>query len=127
MNRNNKKVKYGATGIILGMLCVTFICLVEVFGPGSYTTTGSSIIYLDGTVTTKVQRPLLPLIAGVAFYSCFISFLFGITSVAKKEVLAVSLVALSFGFAPIFIYILGTTVVIVFYVGLLLLLAATSW
>lgn len=39
---------------------------VEVFGPESYTTSGSSILYADGTITTEITRPLLPRVATAA-------------------------------------------------------------
>ena len=117
------KFGFGATGVIIGTLCVTFIIFVVEYGPESYTATGSSIVYLDGTVSTEVTRPLLPQIARMAFYSCFISFLLGIASVVRKEVLVVSFMSLSLWFAPILLYTLGTTVVFAFYVGLLLLIA----
>ena len=125
MRRSNTIFGFGAIGIIIGALCVTFIYVAVEYGPDSHTTSGSSIIYLERSVVAEISRPFLPKITRVAFFTCFVSFLFGITSIVRKENKAVSLVALSFGFAPVLLYILGTTLVFGFYVGLMLLLAAT--
>ena len=99
------------------------IWAVEVYGPGSYTTTGSGSLYADGTVTMEVTRPLLPQITRAAFYTCFVSTLFGIVSIMRRESLSVSLGALAFGVAPILIYMLGIVFAFVLYNGLMVLIA----
>lgn len=122
MPRENTKFGFGATGVILGALCVVFIWAVEVYGPGSYTTAGSGILYTDGTVTMEVARPLLPGITRAAFYTCLVSTLFGIVSIVRREALSVSLGAIAFGIAPILMYTLGIIFSFVLYAGLVVLI-----
>lgn len=73
MRKRNTKFGFGATGVIFGALCVAFIWAIEVYGSGSYSTTGSGALYADGTAVMEVAPPLLPQIARVAFYTCMVS------------------------------------------------------
>ena len=123
LHRKNRKLRLGVLGIITGALCVTIMYAVEVYGPGSYTTSGSGSLYADGTITMEVSRPLLPQIAAAAFFTCFVSLLFGIASLVRKEARTFSLSAVAFGIAPVLIYTLGTVLTFSLYAWLVLLIA----
>ncbi|OFE13439.1 hypothetical protein PHACT_10060 [Pseudohongiella acticola] len=123
MHKRNAKFGFGATGVIFGALCVALIWAIEVYGPGSNTATGSGALYADGAVVMEVERPLLPLIARAAFYTCLVSTLFGTASIMRREALSVSLGAIAFGIAPILIYTQGIVFAFVLYNGLMVLIA----
>ena len=123
MRKKGSKFGIGATGVTLGALCIAFIFAIEVYGPGSYTTTGSGALYADGTIIREITRPLLPQIARAAFYACFICILFGIASFIRREAFFVSLGAVAFGIAPVLMYALGIIFTFSWYFGLALLIA----
>lgn len=112
------KLRYGTAGIALGTLCIGFLLATEAFGLRSNMTSGSTMIYADGTMNTV--RPLFPLLVQSAFFICFLSLLFGIVSLVRGESKFVSFGAIAFGVAPICYYFTGLVITFFMYFGLIL-------
>jgi len=123
MRRNADKYTFGTAGIIISFLCLVVLCGIELYGPGSYTSTGSGQLYADGTIVViQESLPVLPRIARAAFYLCFLSLPLGIMSYVRKEAIIVSAGAMVFGIAPILVYTVGVTTSLLLYSSVLVLI-----
>jgi hypothetical protein len=117
----NRPFGFGLAAILLAGLCLAILYLIEVYGPGSYTASGSASIKADGTITVIHQtRPLLPRIARTAFYVCLAVLPLSLISFFRKENTAVSMAALISGLIPVFVMTISTIVIATIFFGLAL-------
>jgi hypothetical protein len=119
---SNKKYWIGLSGILLGSVCLATIYLIEVYGPGYYSTSGSGSIRADGTIgdMTVTRSSELPRIAFAAFYLLLVSLLAALISFFRKEDPAAAFGALAFGLAPVLLMTIGPIIVTQIYFGILL-------
>jgi hypothetical protein len=93
--------------------------LIAVYGPGSYSSSGSGILKADGSFTIVAQtRPVLPQITMIAFYLCLAALPLGVISFFRKENTGVSLGALLSGLIPVFVMTAGIIVTAIVFFGL---------
>jgi hypothetical protein len=118
----NKSQWVGLSGILLGSVCLATLYLIEVYGPGYYSGSGSGSIYADGTMrnVTVTRSSELPRIALTAFYLLLVSLLAAIVSGLRKERRIVTFGALAFGVAPIVLLTVGVVLTTWVYFGILL-------
>ncbi len=119
---SNKSYRFGLAGILLGSICLAILYLIEVYGPGYYSGSGSGSIYADGTIRnmTVTRSSELPRVALTAFYLLLVSLLAAIVSGFRKERRIVTLGALAFGISPIFLLTVGVILTTWVYFGILL-------
>lgn len=109
----------GLAGIVIGAICLAVLFGVEVYGPDSYTTSGSGELRV-GESYSETNSPLLPQIARAAFYTFVVPLFLSAASFARREIEFVSWGALVIGLSPLLIYTAGivVTAVILFAIGL---------
>lgn len=114
-------------GLAIGLICLGTLCLIDVFGPDSYSSSGAGMLRADGTlVMTRSSQPLLPVIARSAFYAFLMPLILGTIAVFRKERIGPALGSFCLGLAPIPIYTLGILPTTALYAsGLVLTLYAT--
>lgn len=122
MNSNSIKppgFALGMTGIVIGAICLATLYGIEMYGPNSYTTSGSVGIG-DGEFYSETSTPLLPQIARVAFYMFIVPLILSAVSFTRRETKLVSWGALVVGLSPLLLYTIGiiTTAVVLFIIGL---------
>jgi hypothetical protein len=121
----NMRVTFSGTGIATGLLCITTLFLIDAYGPGSYSGSGSGCVMADGTITVVASsRPLLPVIAQAAFLGFVIPLLLGMVGAARKENLYFAAGSFCFGLAPVLIYTAGVPIASMLYLGVSLPLLA---
>ena len=104
---NKNSVTLGAAGIIIGLTCLLFLFVVEVFGPGSYSS-GGTYSNVGGVVTIETYRSsILPLLAQYAFFLTFSSLLFALASSVRNERKIARWGAIGVGVSPIILYVFG--------------------
>lgn len=123
---SNKSHRIGLAGILLGIVCLATLYLIEVYGPGYYSGSGSGSIYADGSVrnVTVTRSSPLPRVALTAFYLLFVSLLAAIVSGVRKEQPIVTWGALAFGLTPVLLMTVGVILTTWVYFGVLLPAAA---
>lgn len=104
-----EKFGFGLAGIILGLLGVTFFFVLELFGPRSYTASGSIALTI-GEPHMEVSNPLISQLARVTFYTLFLPVLLSLLSFSRGEYRVASWGALVFGLSPVFLYTLGSII-----------------
>jgi hypothetical protein len=105
-------------GLLTGVICLVVLYCIAVYGPSSYSASGSGTVNRDGTITYLVQnRPLLPMLARTAFYGFGIPLLLGIASLLRRESTLAGFGALAYGLAPVFIYTVGTVFTAMLYLA----------
>ncbi|MGV3591555.1 MAG: hypothetical protein ACO1PZ_07680 [Gammaproteobacteria bacterium] len=121
-------ITFGNVGLSIGLLCLAILGLIDVFGPDSYSSSGTGMLRADGTlVMTRSSQPLLPLIARSAFYAFVLPLVLGTIAVFRKEGTGPALGSFGLGLAPIPIYALGVLPATAFYAaGLVVTLYATK-
>ena len=111
MTENSVKkdsVMLGTIGISIGIACLLFIYGVEVFGPGTYSSGGTSHLNVGGVVTIETYRSsILPLLAQYSFFMIFSSLIFAIASGLRNERKIARWGAIGVGASPIVLYTLG--------------------
>lgn len=101
-------VTLGAIGISIGIACVLFIFAIEVFGPGTYSSGGTSELNVGGVVAIETYRSsILPLLARYSFYLIFSSLIFAFASSLRNEPRVARWGAIGVGVSPIILYISG--------------------
>ena len=115
-------ITFGNVGLSIGLVCLITLCLIDVFGPDSYSSSGAGMLRADGTlVMTRSSQPLLPLIARSAFYAFVLPLVLGTIAVFRKERTGQALGSFGLGLAPIPIYALGILPTTAFYAATLML------
>ena len=105
----NKKFSYSVLGIVIGLLCLATLYLIDIFGPGSYSSSGTVKLMADGTVDVITSTSsILPFIAKTAFFTLLIALILGAVGIFRKENIYFVLGSFCFGLAPILIYTTGT-------------------
>lgn len=105
------KIKYGwgLAGVSLGLIGVSIFFGVEIFGPSSYTFSGSGE-FRNGEFYMETSRPFIPQLGKFTFYALLLSIVLSIVSFGRKESKLASWGALAFGLSPLFLYTLGSIV-----------------
>lgn len=112
-------------GLLTGVLCLAVLFGIAVWGPSSYSASGSGMLYSDGTIAYVTHnRPLLPLLAQYAFYGFAIPLLLGIASLLRRESTLLGFGALAYGLAPLLVYTAGSIVTAMLYFGVTLSVVA---
>ena len=105
---NKGRYTFSAVGVVVGLLCIAILFCIDVFGPSSYSGSGSGRLMADGTVVVLTSnQPLLPLVARVAFFAFLVPLVCGVAGVFRKEHTLLVLASVALGLAPILIYTLG--------------------
>lgn len=104
----SKPFRFSGVGVAAGLLCVATLYLIEIYGPGSYSSSGSGVLMADGTVVVIASnQPMLPRIAQAAFFAFSIPLVLGVVAVFRKENIYWAVGSFCLGLAPILIYTVG--------------------
>lgn len=118
----SKPFIFSGVGVATGLICITTLLLIEVFGPGSYSSSGTGKLTADGTVVViRSTSSILPLIAKTAFATLLISLFLGAVGIARKENFYFILGSICVGLAPILMYTTGVIFSSLIYLGISLL------
>ena len=110
--------RFGSTGIAAGFICLATLYLIEMYGPGSYSSSGSGTLAVDGTFTiTTSSASILPQIAQAAFIAFLLPLICGVVAIFRKENIYVALGSFCYGLAPIPIYTIGIFFTSIFFFG----------
>ena len=124
---SNKPYGFGISGILIGGFFLAILYLIEVYGPGSYSSSGSVILKADGTFMSEISTPLIPTIARVIFYLFLIPLSLSVVSFVRKENIFAATGALVCGLAPVLLMTIGVIVMAWFYFGLALPVAGVMF
>lgn len=82
----NKPFIFSGVGVATGLICITTLFLIEVFGPGSYSSSGTGKLMADGTVVViRSTSSMLPLIAKTAFATLLVPLILAAAGIVRKE------------------------------------------
>lgn len=92
---------------------------IEIYGPGSYSSSSSGMLMADGSVVVLTSSsPLLPRIAQAAFFAFVVPLVCGAIGVFRKENIYLALGSFALGLAPIPVYTLGVFFSALIYFGI---------
>ena len=96
----------GATGICIGLVCLSYILVTGFLGTEGYTAR-TTVTVQEGELAYETHRRLFPYLMRVAFYVIFISLLFSTASFLRNEQREASWGALIIGLSPVLMYFAG--------------------
>lgn len=120
-----KPFMFSGVGVSTGLLCLATLFLIEMFGPGSYSSSGSADLMANGTMfVSTTTSSILPLIAKTAFATLLVPLILGAVGIVRKENTYFILGSFFLGLAPILIYTTGVVFSSLIYFGISLLTIA---
>lgn len=114
----SKPYMFSGVGVSTGLFCLATLFLIEMFGPGSYSSSGSAELMANGTMhAISSTSSILPLIARTAFASLLVPLILGAVGIVRKENTYFILGSFFLGLAPVLIYTTGVVFSSLIYFG----------
>lgn len=115
----SKPFIFSGFGVSTGLLCLATLFLIEMFGPGSYSSSGSAQLMANGTMRViSSTSSIVPLIAKTAFAALLVPLILGAVGIVRKENTYFILGSFFLGLAPILIYSTGVVFSSLIYFGI---------
>jgi len=115
----SKPYMFSGVGVSIGLLCLATLFLIEMFGPGSYSSSGSAELMANGTMhVISSTSSILPLIARTAFATLLVPLILGAVGIVRKENTYFILGSFFLGLAPVLIYSIGVVFSSLIYFGI---------
>ena len=114
----SKPYMFSGAGVTTGLLCLATLFLIEMFGPGSYSSSGSAELMANGGIhVISSTSSILPLIARTAFATLLVPLILGAVGILRKENTYFILWSFFLGLAPVLIYSTGVVFSSLIYFG----------
>ena len=114
-----KPFMFSGVGVSTGLLCLATLFLIEMFGPGANSSSGSADLMANGAMLVSTgTSSILPLIAKTAFATLLVPLILGAVGIVRKENIYFILGSFFLGLAPILIYTTGVVFSSLIYFGI---------